>query len=810
MSTSSGRRITSFLLICIAFVAAADRLTAEVSFGELDLADPDTLLFQANVRAPEFETYSVAFEARLSSGEMAPLTYYPEEIEWLKAREAVQIRNRTGTVHLDPHTAEVTPVDYLDSFAAGDEIATGVISPISVSPDGRYMVIERPESPGYARLILVDTADGSEFTVSEGVPRRGRGETARFAPDGRSFVYSRDGNIFLFSIERFQENRLLSEEFRRIGRGDLENVRWADANQLFVVQGRLVYRLDYSQLFVRSLYQDIVKRGEVVGRIPVAFDGSFDEFWVAPDTELILLNRGGRNLFLGQLGTVAEARGMPFLSLPAGSSVERVTWSSADVITVLLREHKDGHVSIRRIHIENAPHNLEFETVSEQETIRSFERSPDGRYIAIVSDESVEIRHYDSWNHVDTIGESQSRERFIAARWVDGRNLFVASDRNLSMYNRSSQTVQHLAFSQAERLGFDEDRENAVTLNQDNRSATVRYPSDSEDDRAHGDDMRQDGDDMRQDGDEQPAGWPPYRFEFQDEQVALRDSRTAGEHYRVFVDSLSSSSYRNQIMVRDLSALSTGALFDRPQRRFDPFPEEDEDIDFRNFAHGSRVRAREVAVAVNAVAGDDGLADVLSSLERYGFGATFFVTGDFLRRNPDAARVVARSEHEVGNLFSSHIDLTDVSLGITERFIQEGLADTEDRYYEITGDELRLLWHAPYYIVGEEVLDAAEQAGYRHVGRDVDSLDSIPRFTADGREPRYRPTADLIERIVNRIKPGSIIDITLGIPGEDDVFGGREDYLYHRLDVLFQELTARGYTVVPVSRLIERAQEGVQ
>lgn len=789
MSNSSGRRFTSVLLFCVLLVGATHALQADVSFSRLDLGDRDTLLFQAAVRAPEFNEYLIAFEARLATGDIAPLTLFPEEIEWLAAREAVQIRNRTGTVHLDPDSARVTPVDYLDSFAAGDEIETGVLPPISYSPDGRYMVAERPESPGYARLVLIDTSDGSEFIVSEGVPRRGRGETARFAPDGRSFVYSRDGNIYLFPIERFREGRMLSEAFRRLGQGDIANVRWADGNQLYVVQGRLVYRLDYSQLFVRSLYRDIVRSGDVVGRIPVAFDGSFDEFWVAPNTELILLNRGGRSLFLGELGAVTEARGMPFLSLPAGSSVERVSWSNDDLITVLLREHKDGHMSIRRINIEETPNNLEFETIAQGRGIRALERSPDGTHIAVVSDTSVEIRRYDSWNHVDTIEEDEDSQQFIAVRWIDNTRLFVAGDRTLSLFDRGSGRLRNVALSQAERAGFDEDRE--VTLTQGERSASVEYRSGA-------------------DGRNESGGWPPYRLDFRDDPAALRDAGTAGENFRVFLDSLSSSSYRNRIMVRDLSALSTSPLFERPKRRFDPFPNEDEEIDFRNFVHGSRVRAREVAVTVNAVAGDEGLADVLASLERYGFGATFFVTGDFLRRNPDAVRAIARTQHEVGNLFSSHIDLTDVSLGITPRFIQEGLADTEDRYYEITGEELRLLWHAPYYIVGEEVLGAAEEAGYTHIGRDIDTLDSIPRFTAEGREPRHRPAADLIERIIDRVKPGSIIDITLGIPGEDDRFGGRDDYLYHRLDVLFQELTARGYTVVPVSRLIEKAQEGVQ
>lgn len=790
MTITPGYRLKAFLVIWIVSLGAVTQLSAQISFSDLDLADPDTLLFRANVRAPRFETYSVAIEARLASGDIAPLTLFPEEIEWLPAREAVQIRNRFGTVHLDPDTAEVTPVTFLDSFAGGDAVQTGTLPPVSYSPDGRYMVVERPRSPGYARLVLVDTSDGSEVTVSERVARRGQGPVARFSPDGRTFVYSREGNVYLFPIDRYRNDRMLSEEFRRIGRGNLRHVRWTDGNHLYVVQGRLVYRLDYSGLFARSIYRDIVRSGEVVGRIPVAFDGSFDEFWVAPDSDFILVNRGGRNLFLGELGAVSSARSLPFLSLPAGSSVEQVVWSRDGIITVLLREHKDGHVSIRRITLSDAPEDIEFETVSQDETIRSFQRSPDGRLIAVVTEDTVDIRRYNSWNLVHAIENQHETNEFIAARWIDDRNLFIADNALLSRFELETEELNPLAFSQANRAGFDGDADEAVTLNQNNRSARVEYRETGE------------GDAER--------GWPPYRLEFRDDAATLRDPSTAGANYRVFVDALSSSAYRNRIMVRDLEALSTSALFEPPQRDFDPFPEREEEIDFRNFDHGSRVRAREVAVTVDAVAADVGLADVLASFDRYGFEATFFVSGDFLRRNADSAPAIARSGHEAGNLFSSHIDLTDASLGISDQFIQEGLANNEDRYFDITGEELKPLWHAPYYLVTEELLAAAEQAGYRHVGRDIETLDAVPRFTADGQEPRYRPTADIIERIVERVKPGSIINVSLGIPGEDDVFGGRDDYLYHRLDVLFQELDARGYTVVPVSRLIERAQEGVQ
>jgi hypothetical protein len=60
---------------------------------------------------------------------------------------------------------------------------------------------------------------------------------------------------------------------------------------------------------------------------------------------------------------------------------------------------------------------------------------------------------------------------------------------------------------------------------------------------------------------------------------------------------------------------------------------------------------------------------------------------------------------------------------------------------------------------------------------------------------------DMIDRIVEAKRPGSVIPLRLGI-----LSGGRPDYLFLRLDVLLDALVRSGYTVVPVSTLMEHAK----
>ncbi len=61
--------------------------------------------------------------------------------------------------------------------------------------------------------------------------------------------------------------------------------------------------------------------------------------------------------------------------------------------------------------------------------------------------------------------------------------------------------------------------------------------------------------------------------------------------------------------------------------------------------------------------------------------------------------------------------------------------------------------------------------------------------------------ADLVERIVARKEPGSIIPLQVGA-GD----GRRDDYLFQKLDILINELAGRGYDIVPVSTLIQDAR----
>jgi hypothetical protein len=61
--------------------------------------------------------------------------------------------------------------------------------------------------------------------------------------------------------------------------------------------------------------------------------------------------------------------------------------------------------------------------------------------------------------------------------------------------------------------------------------------------------------------------------------------------------------------------------------------------------------------------------------------------------------------------------------------------------------------------------------------------------------------------ILEQKRPGSVIALTLGRPGYDDNPAlGRDDYVFSHLDLLINNLMQRGYSLVPVSTLIEASR----
>ncbi len=767
--TVNMKRIGVFSVLFL--LCAVGTASAEVTFSKPDLAEFNTLLFSAATDSPGFGSYTTLFSADLDTNELTQHTFFPENILYLKEVEKLQIQNRYGVFRTGRGLSSPSPVAQFSAFVGGDEIQTGKINPVAASPDGRYLLYVEPISYGYADLMLYDISQEKEIKIAEEIERTLDGPNALWAPDSQFFIYAKQNNLYYYSIDQLKEGRVIAEEFRRIGKGKISSVQWNEQNNLFYVADSLVYQIFSAELFTRSIYSGLFEIGTIVGKIPFRFDPNFDSFWISPDGRKILLNKGGRNIFFyfmqnTDYTTTGEVTSLPYLFLPRNTQIERVLWSGHNLLTILTGSIVEGKetTTVFRLDLGRDPDEWGFVRM-EDRNVQDIVLSPDDRRAALILPDRVLVKKYVSWEDE----RSFSYRRPVHAVWKSAAELIIAGSHRIEEVSLLESKKRLIGFSQADEYGF---------------GRSSRYVQVKIGEGAYEFDPEQ-------------GAWEEIAS------LSVGEEKVYSEDYRVFIERIYNGSYRNIVMVRDNQGLSgTKSLFDPPEKSYEPFPDREEPVNFLNFTHGSRIRRREVALVFNAIDSVEGLTLILNTLADYDVRATFFVNGEFIRRHPDAVKEIAYSGHEIGSLFYTYFNMTDSRFTIDKEFIKRGLARNEDDYFLATGRELSVLWHAPYYFVNTDIIEASREMNYTYIGRDIDPLDWVTQDAASGaRGGLYYPSSVLIERVIVEKEPGSIIPIRIG-----KTDGRRDDYLFHKIDLLLNGLISLGYTAVPVSTLIEHAR----
>ena len=757
------KRIT--ILLSLFFCAL--NLSGIVNFSGLDLKEPGILLFRAEADSPLFGSYGTLLRADLSEKRMHQLTFFPENLTYLRETGQLQIQNRFGVFRTDKTLSSMAPVASFPSFVRGAEIREGKIINSSGSPDGNYLIYVKPVSPAYGNLILFDVRQELEVVIAERIALSFTVPGALWSADSQFFVYSKEGSLYYFSMVQYREKRVLAEDFRLIGKGRLENVRWSGDGRLYFLSGSLVYQILSAEFFTRSLYSELLRVGRIIGKIPFDFDPNFDRFWVSPDGKKILLDKGGRNIFLYYLSeddysSTATETPLPYLFLPRNTRVRDVLWTRNDSITLLTGGIIQGSdsTSLVRLNLSEKQAPLYFRKTSDA-GVRGIVLSNDESRIALFTRTGVTIKKSGTWETEKVFTHPEP----ITGVWTSHETLIIAGRHYIEEVSLIGGAAKLITLSQPGVYGFTTEREEIGV-----RTASGNYLFDGQ-------------------------GWKKT------ENLSFRLPNLASSKFRVYLERTSSYSYKNMVMVRQVEGLGTNSLFPYPHKRYEPFPPKEEPYDLLHFAHGSRIRARDVSLVFNAIDSVEGLTYILSTLAEYGLRCTFFINGEFMRRNPEAVKEIAESGHEVGSLFYVYFDMTDARFRVNKDFVKKGLARNEDDYFAITGRELSLIWHAPYYVINTDILEASGEMNYVYIGRDVDPLDWVTLSDRLGSTGLYFKSADMVERILNLKKPGSIIPIRVGQPQ-----GTREDYLFLNLDILINSLIESGYNIIPVTELLEKAR----
>ncbi len=184
---------------------------------------------------------------------------------------------------------------------------------------------------------------------------------------------------------------------------------------------------------------------------------------------------------------------------------------------------------------------------------------------------------------------------------------------------------------------------------------------------------------------------------------------------------------------------------------------------------------REIALTVNVYWGEEYLPQMLETLQEHNVKATFFIGGMWAEKFPDLLKQIAAAGHEIGSHGYSHPHPDQLSKAGNLREMQRA----EKIIEEITGKKVKL-FAPPYGERGNEVLAAAEEAGYRFILWSVDTIDW------------QRPSPEtIVQRVTQKIHNGAIVLMHPTAP------------TVKALPEIIKELKANGYQMVTVSQLIK-------
>ncbi|GHT57081.1 polysaccharide deacetylase [Spirochaetia bacterium] len=763
-------RFTRWLLI-IGLILPLCPAFSKVNFGGLDLSDDDRLLFRADSSQDGAAVQSALFVSRLTDLSLQQITAFPEKMELLDNDHLLQVRNAFGTVRISTLGGIPRSVGGMPSFASGfPPAAGGRVEDMASSLDGRWILYVEAVSPAYGNLVLVDTRTGEKRIIAINVERPDRNFPACWSPDSQVFVYSKGGRLYYYAVNPIQPAPI-DERYRLIGDGAINSVAWNRNGDFFYLKNFTVFRVRGAEIFTRALYADFLEIGAVAGKIPFDFDSNFDSFWIAPDSRSILLSKGGRNIFFYPLETddftAAFDSSLPYVILPQACTNINVLWSPGGTITVMASPLKKDGPALLLYRFSTTSGNASFVPLASPAGPNGV-LSPDGTRALFWGERGILLYDYLNWQLLQTI----SNRPAFSCLWISNDEFITGDDQRIERIRINGQR-NLICLASAAEYGFEEKRSSAEIPRILVQAGGTWYASDG------------------------ANPWTPITS------PAVRSASVSSGRYRAYLEQQSSGPYENLPMLRNTAAVGTTPLLPPVQYPRESALRENPGDNVQNgfFVHGSRTGLREVGLCFDLYDDAAGLPQVLESLRRFGIKATFFLNGEFIRRYPSAVKLIADMGHETASMFFAAIDLSDSRYRIGGDFVTRGLARNEDEFFQAAGGELSLLWHPPFYASSPEMITAAAQAGYRTIGRDVDPMDWVSREDAKALGISQYSASDIIDRIMNMKRPGSIIPIRLGM-----LTGGRSDYLFFRIDVLLDALVRSGYTVVPVSTLIEHAR----
>jgi peptidoglycan-N-acetylglucosamine deacetylase len=148
-----------------------------------------------------------------------------------------------------------------------------------------------------------------------------------------------------------------------------------------------------------------------------------------------------------------------------------------------------------------------------------------------------------------------------------------------------------------------------------------------------------------------------------------------------------------------------------------------------------------VSFIINVAWGNEYLSDILATLKKHNVSATFFLEGNWTKKNPELAKMIVSAGHEVGNHSYSHPDMSK----LTAAKARDQIIKTNEIIEAATGE--KSVWFAPPSgSYRDETVKIAHDLNMKTVMWTVDTVDW------------RKPSPDvLINRVISKIDKGSMV-----------------------------------------------------
>lgn len=184
--------------------------------------------------------------------------------------------------------------------------------------------------------------------------------------------------------------------------------------------------------------------------------------------------------------------------------------------------------------------------------------------------------------------------------------------------------------------------------------------------------------------------------------------------------------------------------------------------------------------------GENTAEPILDILKQEGVHATFFLSSPWADKHQELVQRMVKEGHEIGSHGNRHIDLN--ALSALE--IEKEITTAQQVLERITGSSVRLI-RAPNGAYDNKVISTAHKLGYRVIQWSVDSLDW------------KRPgSSAIINNVLNGIKGGS------GAKEGDIILFHASDSAPdtpQALPTVLKSLKSKGYTLMPIGQLLDKA-----